>query len=181
MKNNIQESAKIFNIEEDKFLKAAIVCPNLFIQKAETLKKNIQESATALGVSEETLLVKALDYPIIFCLKPESINKKNKAYLFYKKISGKSIKDELNVFSYKTEDFYMRTLYDFVIKELKITGKLAYAKLAETLKKHPDKTFSFDLPQDECTEEFIQYVKAFFAKNFGSENYKFLIEGKLVN
>ena len=100
--------------------------------------------------------------------------------MFYKKVSGKCIKDELNVFSYKPEDFYMRTLYDLVIKELKITGKLAYAKLAETLKKHPDKAFSFDLPQDECTEDFIRYVKDFFAKNVGTTNYKFLVDGKEV-
>ena len=45
---------------------------------------------------------------------------------------------------------------------------------------YENNTYISEVIEDECTEEFIQYVKDFFAKNIGTENYRFIIDGKEV-
>ena len=181
LKQNIAESANVFEISERNFIKAALIQPSLFYQKANTLKQNLIDIAKAFDLSEKEMIKFALKQPTLFQLNPENIRKKIKINNFYHKIYDKYGKKNIQFEKESIEAIYLKPLIYFIRKNFE--GNLAVNKknIVDIIEKNPNKIFTFELPQDECTEEFIQYVKDFFEKNIGTENYKFLIEGKEIN
>ena len=133
-----------------------------------------------ISVTEQAFIKEALKRPSLFCFNPESINKKIDKYKFYTKVSGKELENFTRIIRNKSDEFFERSLFYFIKKDLGNKRDILRGNFVEKIQNHPDKIFTFDLPQHECTEEFIQYVKDFFAKNIGTENYKFIIDGKEI-
>ena len=179
IKHNIEKTAKALKIDKKEYVEAAFKQKFLFGLRPESVKNNVKTNAKILKISEQEYIEGALKRPAFFCLKSENVSTKNNRYKFYNKISGVQLDNFVTILRYSSNEFFERSLNYFVRK---VVGYNKYSRenLAVAIKQNSDKTFTFDLPKDECTEEFIQYVKDFFAKNIGTENYKFIIDGKAI-
>ena len=67
-----KRNAENFEITLGEWKKAALIRPQLLIQKPETLEANIIESANRFNVSKESFVKAALDRPQLFSQKPET-------------------------------------------------------------------------------------------------------------
>ena len=68
-----KRNAENFEITLGEWKKAALIRPQLLIQKPETLEANIIESANRFNVSKESFVKAALDKPQLFYQKPETL------------------------------------------------------------------------------------------------------------
>src|SRR3990170_4654136 len=68
-----KRNAENFEITLGEWKKAALIRPQLLIQKPETLEANIIESANRFNVSKESFVKAALDQPQLFIQKPETL------------------------------------------------------------------------------------------------------------
>src|SRR3990167_7181130 len=68
-----KRNAENFEITLGEWKKAALIRPQLLIQKPETLEANIIESANRFNVSKESFVKAALDQPQLFIKKPETL------------------------------------------------------------------------------------------------------------
>ena len=67
-----KRNAENFKITLEEWKKAALIRPQLLIQKPETLEANIIESAKRFNVPKEVFVKAALDRPQLFSQKPET-------------------------------------------------------------------------------------------------------------
>lgn len=180
LKQKVQEMSKVLGIDESEFIRISLIQHRLLCLNPESLKKNIQIIAESLNITEQEFVKEALKRPSLLCFRPENVNNKISKYNFYTKVTGKELENFAQIIRNKTDEFFERSFFFLTKKDLGNKKNITKTNFVDIIKKHPNKTFTFDLPQDECTVEFIQYVKDFFAKNIGTKNYKFLMDGKEV-
>ena len=176
LNNNIENSAKIFNIEKEKMLSAALNNPALFLQKSETLYNNVINSAKIFNVEKETFLEKALNQPNLFSFKPETLYEKEKIKEFYKLLMGQNY----TLLSGKTinttgNDVLFKSILNYLVKkfyDIKLNHSCDAVKILQKNKKR----FNVTLPEHEIAIPFEKFVKEFFNKKVKHNHYKILIK-----
>jgi len=102
-----KRNAENFKITLEEWKKAALIRPQLFIQKPETLEANIIESARRFNVPKEVFVKAALDQPQLFIQKPETLEaniiESAKRFNVPKEVFVKAALDRPQLFSQKPE------------------------------------------------------------------------------
>ena len=173
LNKNINASIKTFNIPKKEYVKLALYCPNLFLQKPETLDSNITKIAKNFNVEKSEIINLGKNYPFLFILNPETSIKKIKLSQYYKEIKGLK-DDKLSFSTVGTDKFYERNILYLVKKSLK-NNSITEKNYKDFIISNPNIAYEFELPKNELNEEFIEFTKNFFKKHTKKCNIKFII------
>lgn len=174
---NMLDTMELFGLSHDTYIKIVKNFPQILYQKPTTLKQNIESSAENFGVTEQALIKEALSRPTLFSMKPETAEKKREIIDFLEIIKGKPTKRKLYTLTVPIEKLYMNILEVLVKRDLQGLYKVTQENYIDAINSQQGKNFHFELPQHKVTEEFIEYVKNFFAENCKNNTCSFAILG----
>ena len=69
----------------------------------------------------------------------------------------------------------MNILYKLISQNVK-NESISKKNFLTYLDKHPEVDFKFTIPQHECTETFVNFIKDFSNKTYNRQRFEFVIE-----
>jgi len=159
IEENVNKSAELLKCTKEEFTSAGLKHGALFTIRPETLFDNAQKTATLLNMSEATFIQSALRKPSYFCMKPESLLEKRKILNYYKKLQNLPPANIINVQSNKS---LYSEIIRLLIQKTDPENPSYYVKafnFEAFLKANADKSFCFDIPNDEIVPNFIKFIQ----------------------
>ncbi len=172
--------SKFLGCSEKDLIKAGITSPGLFYKSIENYEKNIREMSDFLGCTKEKYIEKYITNSGVLCTKPETLEKRIKIENYYKKVKNKQGK---NVIRRESEKALYNKILAYLIKKYSKNNpkvniiNIRQFDLGNFLKASPklNKTFCYEIPDDEIAPEFIKYVQDTSVEAIGKNLFKFKI------
>lgn len=178
---NVKEASNTLNCTKKEYIQIALCNPKLFFFRATTLLKKIKEISQSLGYSEYECMKLALDYPYLLYQNAKTTGEKLKIENYYRKIKNEEPKKVPCKIS--KEATYIKILV-YLLQNSKIEGIENFVKvkqnfnMQEFTKTFADKTFSFEIPEDEVAEDFVKFVQNTSTDIIGKNIFEFKIKEK---
>ena len=182
--NNLKIFSIVLQTDMENCKKIAAMMPTLLYLKPQSIIKNVNKLADLLDVDRDKLLKFLISKPSVLASKPESIRHRVLAGAYYKKIKGKEVKNIFKlIVAINPLHLHASSLAYLVYKADNAKVRLdSIAKretqLAEYLKSKPEseRHYVLTIPDDEMSEEFINYAKEFSIKLFNKNIFEFKID-----
>ena len=171
---NINKTATLLKIDSASYIQAALKQPSLFYQKSETILENISRISNLLKIDPKNYIQLVLKQPQLFSLKPETILKKVRIIQYYKQIQHKN-SDKIVLSTLSESSLYQQILSYLVKKEDGLKSAISKKEFIDYLRVG-NKTYNFEIQENELAQEFIRFAKAFSEKHLGKQIFQFKIK-----